>query len=204
MADVPKKVIPPAEQMIARARYNEARDEAKTLKERVAALETELTAAKAATGSATEMQEALAAAKAEAKSSAAAWDEERALLTNGITDPYDVGLVRTHFAAAVVDGGDAAPKTIADYLTGIKAKDAIVPKGLAYLLTPVKPANGAADKPATPKPANNANPPPASGAVTAAALRRATDLGQSTGDWSQFDALKTAAAAARAGTTNGT
>ena len=181
---------PPGERMVPVSRLNAVIAEKTAMEVTIRALKRQVASAET---------DAVVALKAEHAKEAAGWAEERALLANGVIDPYDVGQVRAHFQAAVTSGGDAAPKDIGTYLAGIKAEGAVVPKGLSYLVTPEKPtALAGFQPPPAPKPGANGKPPPSAGAVTAAALKRATDHGQSTGDWAQFDALNAAATAARA------
>ena len=63
----------------------------------------------------------------------AAWGEERALLGAGITDAEDADLVRHYYGKAPAEG---KPATIADYLAGLRAEGAVVPRGLAHVFAP--------------------------------------------------------------------
>lgn len=138
----------------------------------------------------TERTAAAERAEAEWRAKEAAWGEERTLLGAGITDAEDADLVRYHYGRI---NGDAKPKTIADYLAGLKAEGAAIPKGLSHLFGKPPPDATASTSPAPaqprPKAGGDGTPPPSAGSVTAQAIRDATEHGQRTGDWTRFHDL---------------
>ena len=108
----------------------------------------------------------------EFKTAQATWAEERALLSNGVTDEEDVDLVRHYYGK--LDGA-AKPKTIGDFMAGMKAEGAPIPKGLQHIFG-AKPAAGAGtgQPPPVPKPGGSGGPPHNGAKPGAAALTQAT------------------------------
>ena len=139
--------------------------------------------------------------KGEHRTAAAAWAEERGLLSAGVTDAEDVELVRFHYGRVPTE---TRPKSIGEYVTGLKAEGASVPKGLAHLFgrPAADPAAGGPPKngtpPIPPRASGDGRPPPTGGAVTAEAIRRATEAWQRTGTADARATLETLMAAASA------
>lgn len=126
MADDADKTVPMTR---FRAVNQKLADTAKLLETTQAELKE---AQKAAGGSSTAATE-LAALKQQLAAKEAAWAEERALLAGGITDAEDADLLRFHYQRVPEA---ERPASIADYIAGLKAKDAAVPKGLSHLFQP--------------------------------------------------------------------
>lgn len=114
------------------------------------------------------------------------WDEERAAYRVGITDDDGIAIARTLHASH----GKGA--TFGDWLAGDGRKH----KALSPYLAQQPAAAESAPPPAHVPPARPAGQPvppasaqPASGEITAQAIREAREYGTRTGDWSKFKAI---------------
>lgn len=173
-------------------RFSEVAGERKALAARVAELE-------ASAADTARLSAALDAEKGGRKAERAAWEEERALLRGGITDPEGVEVARLLFGRAPEE---ARAGGIAGWLDGLRAEGATVPRPLQPYLSP--PGGAAAPPPGGVKPpasgAAGAQHPPAAGSVTADAIRAATQRYQRTGhpdDRASLERLLAADTAAR-------
>lgn len=132
------------------------------------------------------------------------WNQEKSLMESGLTDPEGRDIARYLYSRL----GEDRPKSIATWLTTLKADGATVPKALAPYLgaSPAPTASGTGVAPATPQsgqagtgqaPMGQAMPrvaatgpvaPPASPGVTAESIRALREEAMRTGDWSKVRA----------------
>lgn len=153
--------------------------------------------------------------KNEHKTQLAGLGEELALVRAGVNDAEDADLVRFHYQRLPAE---TKPKSVVEYITGLKAEGATVPKGLAHLFTNgggsgggdgagagagagaggAGAGGGAGGKP-MPKPAGGGGGGTPAGEVYSAEQIRALRVeAQRTGDWSKVrEAMPGMEAAAR-------
>jgi hypothetical protein len=131
----------------------------------------------AATKRATDAEAALASGRQE-------WEERSALWKAGVDDDDGIDVARTLYGRLPAD----KRPTMSEWIAGLKAEGATVPKPLAPYLAQQQPA--AAPAKAQPKPGQpQAQPPSAAGRADETAIRTARMEAHRTGDWSAFKRL---------------
>jgi hypothetical protein len=132
------------------------------------------------------------AARAELATATAGFADRTALYRAGVDDDEGQDVARALYARLPQD---SRPASLGDWLTGLRAEGASVPRALApYLRQPAAPAAATpapgAQAAAAPRPAAPAaSPPPAAGRVDEIALRAAREKARKTGDWNDFKQL---------------
>lgn len=194
------------ERMIPYAKFQAAVADKKALQERVTTLETEVQTAAERAATADTLAEQLRKVKDEHKAAASSWGEERALLAAGVVDAEDIDLVRFHHGRLPAEGRP----TVADFVAGLKAEGAVVPKGLGHLFTPAdKGGAGDGDKGAAAGAAGQRKPMPkvsgtdgrqpvASEALPVDQIKKLRETAQRTKDpkdWAKWQAAIDAASA---------
>ena len=187
-----------APKTVPQERFNTVVAEKRELATRVASLEAEAQALTERAGTADTLAKRVEEMTKEHAAKAAAWGEERALLGAGITDPEDADVARLLYSRLPADG---KPKTIADYVAGLKAEGAVVPKALAHLFAAAEPpkteqAKTTTAKPPPKTPANTGKTAGTAESVSVEALRDLRQKAQSSGDAADWAAWKEAADAA--------
>lgn len=173
-----------AEQAVPYARFAKVAGERRALAAQVEALQIE---ARAYAAGADE----LLALRAERTS----WAEERELMSQGVTDAEGIDLARHYYGKL---SADQKPKTIGEYVSGLRVEGAVVPRGLAAFVTPPPVAVTAAPVDqqyaarVMPRSTATGTAPPAAPTVTADALRSAREQAQRTNNWEPVKALQAA------------
>ena len=160
--------------------------------ERFAAVVAERKALRSQVAGTADLQAKLDAAtkRADAAESALAsgrqeWEERSALWKAGVDDDDGIDVARTLYGRLPAD----KRPTMSEWIAGLKAEGATVPKPLAPYLAQQTPP-GAAPPKAQPKPGQpQAQPPSAAGRADETAIRTARMEAQRTGDWSAFKRL---------------
>lgn len=156
----------------------------------------ELEAAKVAAGKATEWEATAAQTASELAAERAARAEERDLYRSGLVDEEAHVVARALYSALPKD---ARPATLGEYLGGLKAEGAAIPKALAGYLggEPAKPGLTTTQ----PKlPASSGKATPTGAALTPEAYREAREHYARTGDLEPMRRLEAARKSAKSAT----
>jgi hypothetical protein len=169
----------PSEQAVPYPRFAKVNAERKALADQNEALQSQLASHRAAA-------EELAALRAERST----WTEERELMSQGLTDEEGISLVRHYYGRLPAD---SRPKTLGEYVAGLRAEGAQVPKGLAPFVAPPVAAVAEPSQARTmPRSTATGVVAPAAPTVTAEALKAAREQAQRSGNWEPVKALQLA------------
>ena len=182
MSDEPKTPDP-----VPYERFQAVVAERNTLRDADAARATEMQKLTERAATVDALTAALAEAKAGRAADADAWGQERALMGAGFTDAEGQTVARALFAA---QPEAIRAKPIGDWLGGLKAEGATVPKALAPYLSPAAPTTTTTAPPpkAPAAQGGTSTAPGANGATSAAALKALREAASKSGDWAAFNA----------------
>lgn len=179
---------------VPRSRFDEVNETLRAERRRMKQLEADLAAVQPKVTQADELAGKVAELQGKLDTAAKGWAEERAILAANIFEAPDeaIELART-FYGKLPD--DKRPASLVDYVQGLRADGAEVPRALqAYIRQPAAPA----PKAALPKvPTQPSTPPSAAPVLSHEAIKALRQEAQRTGDWSKVAAAVNAYDASR-------
>ena len=109
------------------------------------------------------------------------WEQRFALVEAGLSDTEGQEVARMLYGRLPAEG---KPASIGEWVTGLKAEGATVPKALGGYLT------GATSKAPPPTPGSGGNQPPAANNLTPDQIRTIREKAVKTGDWTEWNRVK--------------
>jgi len=182
---------------VPRSRFDEVNETLRAERRRLKQLEADLAAVQPKVTQADELAARVAELQGKLDASAKGWADERAILAAGVFDEPDeaIELARTFYAKLPED---KRPASLSEYVTGLRAEGAEVPRALqAYLRQPATSAPPTAKTPLPKTPAQPTTQPSAAPKLGHEAIRALRVEAQRTGDWSKVAAAVQAIDASR-------